>query len=574
LNIREGLTFDDVLLVPKFSDVTSRSQTDLSTQLSRNISINIPLISANMDTVTEASMAVTIAREGGIGIIHRFLTIQEEVNEVLKVKRSGSVMIENPYTINPEQTIQNAFTTMNEKQVSGLLVVDSNSKLVGILTERDVLFEPPNCSKLVKDLMTKDVVTAKQGIDLEKSKEILKKNRIEKLPIIDDNNLVKGLITSQDISNLEKYPNASKDNIGRPIVGAAVGVKGDFMERTEALIAAGTDVIVVDIAHGHSENAINTVKNIKKAFSDCEVIAGNVATKNGTEDLIRAGVDAVKVGVGSGSICITRVITGSGVPQLTAILDCAKVGKEYDIPIISDGGTRNSGDATKALAAGASSIMVGSILGGTDETPGTTITKNNKRFKIYRGMASLSASMGRKTKETGTRELTDDINDYVAEGVEGMVPYKGSVTDIITQMTGGIRSGLSYCGAHNIQQMHKNAEFIKILDRKTRYEETSVLETLEKEMGDTDEFFELNQVGVKTIEDSYEIGTDEYRTHCQDMTPGQPVLSFKLANKVIERNDIDLFANEDEIIDKYKKRYGDGWKDELEKAIQRMKKEL
>jgi len=462
LNIREGLTFDDVLLVPKFSDVSSRSETDLSTQLSRNISINIPLISANMDTVTEASMAVTIAREGGIGIIHRFLTIQEEVNEVLKVKRSGSVMIENPYTINTEQTIQNALITMNEKQVSGLLVVDSNSKLVGILTERDVLFEPLDCSKLVRDLMTKDVVTAKQGIDLEKSKEILKKNRIEKLPIIDDNNLVKGLITSQDISNLEKYPNASKDNKGRPIVGAAVGVKGDFMERTEALIDAGTDAIVVDIAHGHSENAINTVKNIKKAFPNCELIAGNVATAKGTEDLIKAGVDAVKVGVGSGSICITRVITGSGVPQLTAVMDCAKVGNEHGIPIISDGGTRTSGDATKALAAGASSIMVGGIFGGTDETPGTTITKNNKRFKIYRGMASLGASMGRKTRETGAFELTDDINDYVAEGVDAMVPYKGSVTDIITQITGGIRSGLSYCGAHNIEQMHKNAEFIKI----------------------------------------------------------------------------------------------------------------
>ena len=462
MDIREGLTFDDVLLVPKFSDVSSRSETDLSTQLSRNISINIPLISANMDTVTESSMAVTIAREGGIGIIHRFLSIKEEVNEVLKVKRSGSVMIENPYSINPQQTIQNAFSIMNEKQVSGLLVVDSNSKLVGILTERDVLFEPPNCSKLVKDLMTKNVVYAKQGTDLEEAKDILKKNRIEKLPIVDDDSLVKGLITSQDISNLEKYPNASKDNKGRPIVGAAVGVKGDFMERTEALIDAGTDVIVVDIAHGHSENAINTVKNIKKAFSDCEIIAGNVATAKGTEDLIKAGVDAVKVGVGSGSICITRVITGSGVPQLTAVLDCSKVGKEHNIPIISDGGTRNSGDATKALAAGASSIMVGGIFGGTDETPGTTITKNNKRFKIYRGMASLAASMGRKTKETGTLELTDDINDYVAEGVEGMVPYKGSVTDIIIQMTGGIRSGLSYCGAHNIKQMHKNAEFIKI----------------------------------------------------------------------------------------------------------------
>ena len=462
MDIREGVTFDDVLLVPKYSKITSRSDTDLSTKLSKNISLNIPLISANMDTVTESSMAVTVAREGGIGIIHRFLTIQQQVNEVLKVKRSGSIIIENPYTINSELTIQDAFYIMNEKQVSGLLVTDSNSKIIGILTERDVLFEPTDSTKLVKELMTKDVVTAKLGVDLEQVKEILKHNRIEKLPIVDDNNHVKGLITSQDISNLEKYPYASKDKKGRPLVGSAVGVKGDFMERSEALINAGADVLVVDIAHGHSENAINTVKNIKKAFPDCELIAGNVATASGTEDLIKAGVDAVKVGVGSGSICITRVITGSGVPQLTAVYDCAKVGNDHGIPIISDGGTRNSGDATKALAAGASSIMVGSILGGTDESPGSTITKNGKRFKIYRGMASLAASMGRRSKETGTFELADDLNDYVAEGVEAMVPYKGSVTEIITQITGGIRSGLSYCGASNIKQMQENAEFIKI----------------------------------------------------------------------------------------------------------------
>ena len=462
MDIREGVTFDDVLLVPKYSKVTSRSDTDLSTKLSKNISLNMPLISANMDTVTESSMAVTVAREGGIGIIHRFLTIQQQVNEVLKVKRSGSIIIENPYTINSELTIKDAFSIMNEKQVSGLLVTDSNSKIIGILTERDVLFESPDSSKLVKELMTKDVVTAKLGVDLEQVKEILKHNRIEKLPIVDDNNHVKGLITSQDISNLEKYPNASKDKKGRPLVGSAVGVKGDFMERSEALINAGADVLVVDIAHGHSENAINTVKNIKKAFPDCELIAGNVATAKGTEDLIKAGVDAVKVGVGSGSICITRVITGSGVPQLTAVFDCAEVGNDHGIPIISDGGTRNSGDATKALAAGASSIMVGSILGGTDESPGSTITKNGKRFKIYRGMASLAASMGRRSKETGSFELADDLNDYVAEGVEAMVPYKGSVTEIITQITGGIRSGLSYCGASNIKQMQENAEFIKI----------------------------------------------------------------------------------------------------------------
>ena len=462
MEIREGLTFDDVLLVPKFSDISSRSQTNLSTKLSRNISLNVPLISANMDTVTEAPMAVVMAREGGIGIIHRFLTITEEVNQVLKVKRSGSVMIENPYTIQPEQTIQNAFNLMDEKGVSGLLVTNADSTLAGILTERDVLFESSNSSKLVMELMTKDVITAHVGIDMEQAKLVLKNNRIEKLPLVDENNHVKGLITSQDIADLEKYPDASKDKKGRPLVGAAVGVKGDFMERTEALIEAGTDVLVVDIAHGHSENAINTVKNIKKAFPDCELIAGNVATSKGTEDLIKAGVDAVKVGVGSGSICITRVITGSGVPQLTAVLDCAKIGKKHDIPIISDGGTRTSGDATKALAAGASSIMVGSILGGTDESPGSTITKNGKRFKIYRGMASLGASIGRKSKETGTFDLTEDLNDYVAEGVEAMVPYKGSVTDLIVQITGGIRSGLSYCGAHNIKQMHENAEFIKM----------------------------------------------------------------------------------------------------------------
>ena len=462
MEIREGLTFDDVLLVPKFSDISSRSQTNLSTKLSRNISINIPLISANMDTVTEAPMAVIMAREGGIGIIHRFLTIDEEVNQVLKVKRSGSVMIENPYTIQPEQTIQNAFNLMNEKGISGLLVTNNDSSLAGILTERDVLFESSNSSKLVMELMTKDVITAHVGIDVEQAKLVLKNNRIEKLPLVDDNNHVKGLITSQDIADLEKYPDASKDKKGRPLVGAAVGVKGDFMERAEALIEAETDVLVVDIAHGHSENAINTVKNIKKAFPDCELIAGNVATSKGTEDLIKAGVDAVKVGVGSGSICITRVITGSGVPQLTAVLDCAKIGKKHDIPIISDGGTRTSGDATKALAAGASSVMVGSILGGTDESPGSTITKNGKRFKIYRGMASLGASIGRKSKETGTFDLTEDLNDYVAEGVEAMVPYKGSVNDLIIQITGGIRSGLSYCGAHNIKQMHENAEFIKM----------------------------------------------------------------------------------------------------------------
>jgi len=460
LEFKEGLTFDDVLLVPKYSDITSRSQTNLDTKLSRNISINIPFVSANMDTVTESLMAVAMARAGGIGIIHRFLTIKEQSNEVLKVKRSGSVIIENPYSISSEKSIQDALNYAENKEISGLLVIDSNSKLVGIITERDLLFANSNGN--IRDIMTKDVVTAKPGVTLEDAKEILHKHRIEKLPIVDDSGIIKGLITSKDITINADFPNASKDKKGRPLVGAAVGVKGDFLERSESLLDAGVDVLVVDIAHGHSENAINTVRNIKKAFPDCELIAGNIATAQGAEDLIKAGVDAVKVGVGSGSICITRVITGSGVPQLTAVMDCAKIGKDHGVPIISDGGTRTSGDATKALAAGASSVMIGSMLGGTDESPGTVLTKNGKRFKVYRGMASLAASIGRKTKETGSFSFDDDLNDYVAEGVEAMVPYKGTVVDILKQLTGGVRSGLSYCGAHTIPQMQDNAEFIKM----------------------------------------------------------------------------------------------------------------
>ena len=461
MEFKEGLTFDDVLLVPKFSDITSRAQTNLETKLSKNISLNIPLISANMDTVTESGMAVAMARQGGLGIIHRFLTVKEEANEILKVKRSGSVMIENPYVIGPEKTVEEAISYMQEKGVHGLLVTDSESKLTGILTRRDVMFESkPN--QLVKDVMTKDVITAKPGISLDDAKETLRKNRIEKLPLIDESGSVKGLITNKDITNIENYPFASKDKKGRPLVGAAVGVKGDFMERTEALLESGADIIVVDIAHGHSENAVNTIHHIKKAFPDTELIAGNVATAKGTEYLIKAGVNAVKVGVGSGSICITRVVTGSGVPQLTAVMDCAQVGRKHDVPIISDGGIRTSGDVTKALAAGASSVMVGSILGGTDESPGSFITKNGKRFKIYRGMASFYASLGRKSKENGNVSIEDDLNDYVAEGVEAMVPYKGSVSDILKQLTGGVRSGLSYCGAHTIKQMQENAEFIKI----------------------------------------------------------------------------------------------------------------
>ena len=414
-----------------------------------------------MDTVTESPMAIALAREGGIGIIHRFMSIQEQVDEVLKVKRSESVMIEQPYTISIDSSVGYAKKMMDDFGISGLLI-EKDKRLAGIITKRDLLFET-NFENNISSVMSKDVVFAEIGTTIEKAKYILHKNRIEKLPIIDKDKQIIGLITSKDILKMEEFPNASKDKKGRLLVGAAVGVKGDYLERTEALLDAGADVMVVDIAHGHSDNAINCVRLIKKAFKDCELIAGNIATGQGTEDLIKAGVDAVKIGVGSGSICITRVITGSGVPQLTAILDSVKIAKEHEIPVISDGGIRNSGDLTKALAAGASSVMVGSLLGGTDESPGKTLVKNGKKYKIYRGMASFYASLGRKYREEGQQIIeSDDLNDYVPEGVEAMVPYKGSVVEIIRQLVGGLRSGLSYCGAKTINEMQQNAEFVRI----------------------------------------------------------------------------------------------------------------
>lgn len=461
MDIREGLTFDDVLLVPKRSPIVSRSQTDLRTRLSRNITLNIPIISANMDTVTESGMAIALAREGGVGIIHRFLTIEDQVDEILRVKRSESVIIEQPYTVKPDSTVQDAKNVMAEYGVSGLLVEDAG-KLAGIITRRDITFEKNNKRK-VSELMTKEVITAKAGTTIEQAKEILHRQRIEKLPVVDEKKRIVGLITSKDILKMDEYPHASKDKKGRLLAGAAVGVKGDYLERTEALLEAGADVLVVDIAHGHSDNAINTVHMIKKAFPNCELVAGNVATGDGARDLIKAGVDAVKVGVGSGSICITRVVTGSGVPQLTAVLDSVKVARDHGVPVISDGGVRNSGDMTKALAAGASAVMIGSLFGGTDESPGKTMVKNGKKFKMYRGMASFYASLGRKYREEGPEVAdSDDLNDYVPEGVEAMVPYKGSVVEIVRQLAGGLRSGLSYCGAKTIPEMQKNAEFVKM----------------------------------------------------------------------------------------------------------------
>jgi len=389
------------------------------------------------------------------------MTIEDQVDEILKVKRSESVMIEQPYTIKPDASVAEAKKAMAEYGVSGLLV-EEEGKLAGIITRRDITFEKDNKRK-VSELMTRDVITAKAGLTIEQAKEILHNQRIEKLPVIDEKHKIVGLITSKDILKMEQYPHASKDKKGRLLAGAAVGVRGDYLERAEALLEAGADVIVVDIAHGHSDNAINTIHMIKKAFPNSELIAGNVATGDGARDLIKAGVDAVKVGVGSGSICITRVVTGSGVPQLTAVIDSVGVARDYNIPIISDGGIRNSGDITKAIAAGASSVMVGSIFGGTDESPGKTLVKNGKKFKMYRGMASFYASLGRKYREEGPQVVdSDDLNDYVPEGVEAMVPYKGSVVDIVRQLAGGLRSGLSYCGAKTIAEMQKNAEFVKM----------------------------------------------------------------------------------------------------------------
>ncbi len=454
--ITTALTFDDVLLVPKRSSVKSRKDVSVSTKLTRNISMKIPIISANMDTVTEAKMAKRMAVEGGIGIIHRFLDINEQVAEVLKVKRSESMVVENPYTFSPNKTVADAKEFMKEFDVGGLLIVNEKEKLIGILSRRDVLFA--DNTSLVSDVMTRNPVTIKKQISLEEAKKLLFKHRIEKLPIVDDNGNIRGLITSEDIRKVQDHPLALKDKKGRLMVGAAIGVKEGFLKRAAALIKAGADVLVVDIAHGHSDLAINTVKSLKKHFPKTDVIAGNVATAEGTYDLIKAGADAVKVGVGPGSICITRIVAGSGVPQLSAVMACAKVAKKYGVPIIADGGVKTSGDLIKALAAGASTVMCGNILAGTKEAPGLIILRNGRRYKVSRGMASFGASLGRKTREGNM----DDGLDIVPEGVEAMVPYKGDAKAVLHQLIGGLRSGISYCGAKSIPQMQKNAEFVKI----------------------------------------------------------------------------------------------------------------
>ncbi len=458
-----GLTFDDVLLIPKRSAVVSRQDVSTATLLSRHIPLNIPIVSANMDTVTESRMAIAMARAGGIGVIHRWMSTERQAAEVARVKRAESFVVEKPYALAPSATLGQAQAMMTQHGTGGLLVLHPDGRLAGILTTRDIRFET-DPERLVAELMTprERLVTAPPGTTLEQAMALLHRYKIEKLPLVDADDQVHGLITAKDILKRALHPHASKDNKGRLRVGAAIGVRPGFLDRAAALLAAGADVLVVDIAHGHSENAIRAVGALRQRFGNIEIIAGNVATAQGVRDLVEAGVDAVKVGVGSGSICITRVVTGFGVPQLTAIIECAAAGRELGVPIIADGGIRTSGDIAKALAAGASSVMIGSALAGTQESPGITVIRNGRKYKVSRGMASLSATLSRPAE--GPDEEVEEVEweKVVAEGVEATVPYRGSVDEVLQQFVGGLRSALSYCGALDIAELAKKAEFVQI----------------------------------------------------------------------------------------------------------------
>lgn len=462
-NFAKGLTYDDVLLRPKYSEITSRKSVDTSTYLTTGIKLHIPIISSNMDSVTESRMAIAMAKLGGIGIIHRFLSIENQVEEVKKVKRNENFKIDNPITIQINQNAKDALDLMKVNGISGLLVVNKQGRLAGILTNRDIHFVT-DMNKPVREIMTKKVITSSPGITIKKAINILDKHKIEKLPLVDKNNIVKGLITRIDIVKKKLNPNATQDEKGRLRVGAAVGVKDESIERARELVKAGVDVLVIDIAHGHSKLVIDMLKKLKKNHPEVPIVAGNVATAEGVRDLIKAGADAIKVGIGPGSICTTRIVTGFGVPQLSAILETSVAAKRYKVPIIADGGVRQPGDLVKALAAGASTVMLGSTLAGTDESPGLIVNKNGMRFKVSRGMASLGANLTqqRTLQDNNIKDLQKQSEEVVPEGVEAMVYYKGGTKDVLHQFTGGLRSGLSYCGARNIKQLQKNAEFIQI----------------------------------------------------------------------------------------------------------------
>lgn len=455
--VKEGLTFDDVLLIPAESNVTP-NMIDLKTRLAADIYLNIPIVTSAMDTVTESKMAIAIAREGGIGIIHKNMSIAQQVEEVDKVKRSENGVIVNPFSLTADRTVEEADELMGKYKISGVPIVDESGKLVGILTNRDLRFIT-DYSINISEVMTKEnLVTAPVGTDLEGAQKILMKHKIEKLPLVDDNGMLKGLITIKDIEKAVQYPNSARDSRGRLLCGAAIGVTSNVLERAGALIDASVDVLALDSAHGHSKNIIECVKNIKKNFPNTPVIAGNIATAEAAEALIDAGADCLKVGIGPGSICTTRVVAGIGVPQITAVYDAACVAQKRGIPVIADGGIKYSGDIVKALAAGANVVMLGSLLAGCDEAPGETEIYQGRSFKVYRGMGSLAA-MAAGSKD---RYFQEGSKKLVPEGVEGRVPYKGLVSDTIFQLCGGIRSGMGYCGCPTIPDLHEKAKFVKI----------------------------------------------------------------------------------------------------------------
>ena len=455
-----ALTYDDVLLVPQYSIVDSRRMLSTQTKLTKKISLQIPIVSANMDVVTESEMAIAMAREGGIGIIHRFLSIDEQARQIQRVKKAESFIVESPIKMTTAHTVGDIKKLVDETGSGGILIVDADGKLVGIVTTRDLLFENDE-NKPVSELMQKNVITGSPEISLKDAEKLLHDHRIEKLPLVDKDGHVTGLVTLKDIMKLTQYPKATKDSRGRLIVGAAVGVRDKEMRRVEAALAAGADCIVVDIAHGDSNLEIDMIKNIRKHFPDAQIIGGNVATADGTKSLIDAGADCVKVGVGPGSICITRVVAGSGVPQLTAVIECAKAAESAGIPIIADGGIRQPGDVAKAIAAGAQSVMIGSMLAGTDESPGMIMTRRGHRYKASRGMASREATIDRNRKE-GNDLTQEEIEEYVAEGVEAAVPYRGKVREVLTQLIGGLQSGMSYSGAHNLEEFTQKAIFVRM----------------------------------------------------------------------------------------------------------------
>ena len=458
--VHQGLTYDDVLLVPARSNVMPRD-VQTSTRLSRNIRLNVPLVSAAMDTVTEADFAIAIAREGGVGVLHKNMPAELQAREVRRVKRSESGMILDPIVLHPGHTVGDARERMARYSIGGIPIVNDARRLVGIVTNRDLRFQPDNATPLEAIMTTDGLITAPVGTTLDQAEAILQEHKIEKLPVVDEAGDLRGLITFKDIQKKKKHPHAAKDSYGRLLVGAAVGVTPDTLDRVTALVEASVDFVVVDTAHGHSEGVLSMVETLKGAFDSIDVIAGNVATAQATEDLILAGADAVKVGIGPGSICTTRIVAGVGVPQLTAVMNCAEAAARFDVPVIADGGIKQTGDIPKALAAGADTVMIGGLFAGVDETPGETVLYEGRRYKMYRGMGSLGA-MQAGSKDRYFQDAEDDLKKLVPEGIEGRVPYKGQLGEIIYQMVGGLRAAMGYCGCATVADLQERAEFVRI----------------------------------------------------------------------------------------------------------------